>query len=90
MRGQKGQPEVQRLARHLSIKEAAQTLGVPESTFRTWVCIGLIPRVKFPGKKGRVLVRESDLVEVLDRLREPSCQEIVGRVLGSHAPRLPA
>lgn len=66
---------------YLSVKAAAKLLGVPEATFRGWVYRGLIPRTKFPGLRGRVLIRESDLAEVLARLREPGVQEIVEKVM---------
>ena len=34
------------LERHLGIKEAAERIGVPDSTLKTWVRLGRIPRVK--------------------------------------------
>ncbi len=64
------------LERHYSIKEAAALLGVPGSTLRMWALHGMVARVKFPGRRGRVLIRESDLAELLARLREPAATEI--------------
>ncbi|MCZ6691922.1 MAG: helix-turn-helix domain-containing protein [Planctomycetota bacterium] len=59
------------------LKEAAQkVLGVPLNTLRTWIAKGHIARVKAPGLRGRVLIREDDLADFMDRFREPAVSGI--------------
>ncbi len=70
------------LERHYSIREAAALLGIPRSTLRTWVLQGLLPRIKIPspGGRGRVLLKETDVVAFLARCREPATSEIVNHL----------
>ncbi len=58
------------------IKAAADLIGVPPSTLKTWISRGYIARIKAPGLRGRVLIREDDLLSFLDLHREPAVAEI--------------
>lgn len=65
-----------RLERHFGLKEASAILGLPPSTLKGYVAQGLVARVKMPGLRGKVLLPESALVELLERFREPARFEI--------------
>lgn len=65
-----------KLERHFGLKAAAAIIGVPFGTLKTWVARGYIARTKAPGLRGRILLRESDIVDFLDRQREPARADI--------------
>ncbi len=65
-----------RLEKHFGLKQAAAIIGVPFGTLKCWVALGHIARVKAPGIRGRILLRESDIVDFLDRQREPARTDI--------------
>ena len=65
------------LERYFSIKEAALFVRVPGSTLADWTRRGLVARVKLPGKMGRVLIKESDLIEFMERYRQPAREEVL-------------
>lgn len=69
------------LDRYYSLKEAAEIVRVPLSTLRTWTLQGVIPRIKMPGLRGKVLIAERDLVETMEHYREPGLKEIRGELL---------
>ncbi|MCZ6688545.1 MAG: helix-turn-helix domain-containing protein [Planctomycetota bacterium] len=59
-----------KLEKHYGIAEAARILGIPASTLKSWLLAKRLPRVKFEGRRGRVLIKESDLLSFLDAHRQ--------------------
>lgn len=77
-RGSKTSPPSSRVQeQYLSLKECSEIVRVPVSTLRTWTLQGLIPRIKMPGIRGRVLVKLSDLIAAMERYWEPAREEIL-------------
>ncbi len=64
------------LERHYGIREASERLGIPASTLRHYVRLRYVSVVKFPGRRGRILLAESALVDLVSRFREPARYEI--------------
>ncbi len=68
------------LERYFTIREAAEYVRVSVSTLADWTRRGLVARIKLPGKMGKVLIKESDLIEFMERYREPARQEVLDHV----------
>ena len=69
------------IERHLSYKDASTMLGVPGSTLRRWCCEGRIRRVKVgAGRRSRVLIPESALLEFLSAHTIPTHDDLVASV----------
>ncbi len=68
------------LERYFTIPEAAEYVRVSLSTLADWTRRGLVARIKLPGKMGKVLIKESDLIGFMERYRQPAREEILDRV----------
>ena len=76
--------------RCLGIKAAAALIGVPPSTLKTYVAKGYLPRIKLPGLRGRVLLRERDLIDLINRYLEPAVADLQDELRRAEtAPRRP-
>ncbi|MCZ6692157.1 MAG: helix-turn-helix domain-containing protein [Planctomycetota bacterium] len=68
------------LERYFTLRESAQYVRVSVSTLADWTRRGLVARIKLPGKMGKVLIKESDLIEFMERYRQPAREEVLDRV----------
>lgn len=60
------------LDRLLTVKKAAELLGLEPATLYGWVYRRRIPVVKLSGKRGPVRFRESDLAKLIDEHTRPA------------------
>ncbi len=72
--------EPTRLGRFFTAREASEILGISPGTLRDWARQGRLPHHKIGGPKGKVLFKEEDLIAFMERTRQPSTNEVLGRV----------
>lgn len=55
----------------LTAREAAQEVHQHHRTIISWIHNGWLPAIKRPGKRGRYLIKHSDLMQVANRPYRP-------------------
>jgi len=54
--------------RWLTVKSAAEWLGVTEQTIRNWINEGIFPAYQInPRGRGRILIKEEDIVAAMEK-----------------------
>ena len=63
-----------KLKRLLTVKEAAEYLGISPKTLWEWSRTGIIPMVKFDGKRVKYDIRDLDSLIEQNKIYEPSSE----------------